>query len=290
MSRTLQVIIARTLYGFYLIQVAFALTCHQCNNGKNEIFNGTVTADNLSPLTNCTVVKATDGQRHCALGIGWVKTERSLIHVGAAWKREDVVDTDHVETVAGNLDGPVPTAAITHWLYYLCSTDECNRVDRFKLLLQSTKVEFDVDRIAQLLYSPRPQNGSTLNCLFYSNATDTSSALCARPSANISECNYCSLDVKQNTLCTDCFINPNVSQYRFADIRYHLLGNRTIQQTLDIDCNLPQCNTMDYVRRVQEAYKMSFDFDMFLGSNSSVSNFISTFQLIICSLMLIFIL
>lgn len=266
------------------MRIILALTCHQCNNGKNEIFNGTVTADNLSTLTNCTVVQAADGQRHCALGIGWVKTQRSLIHVGPAWKREDVVEDDHVETVAGNLDGPVPAAAITHWIYYLCSTDECNRVDRFKLLLQSTKVEFDVDRVTELLYSPNQQTGLTLNCLNFSNATDTSDRLCARPSAPVSDCNYCSIDFKGDAFCANCFINVNATRYRFADTRFHLLGNRTIQRTLDIDCNLPQCNTMDYLKRVDATYKIAFDFDMFLGPNSSTSKLTIRYHAILFSL------
>ncbi|CAF1345458.1 unnamed protein product [Rotaria sp. Silwood1] len=149
---------------------------------------------------------------------------------------------------------------------YHCLTDGCNepKLSKLQLLLDSTTIEHDIDKILPLLYTATPE--AALICSRYTNFTDPNR--CYSEEINIL-CLTClsSIDGITNSLCEKCLENAEIISNLLLDERAYLL--KTSNHNFVVHCNIQECNRMDKIEQIRKLYRYDFDYDKFFGRSRS---------------------
>ncbi|CAF1506877.1 unnamed protein product, partial [Didymodactylos carnosus] len=225
--------------------------------------------EHFPQLNNCSTVTT---EHYCYAGIYWYKSETSYLQIIAEF--EESFDPDSgINTYI--VDPPSNFGSVfnaTHYLIHSCNTDNCNDPMNLRLLLKSLKISADLIKIKPLLSSNQPVNKSS--CLIFSNDTDSFEGSCTIDD----QCNYCDMTMITKSLksyvCCGCsYTDPSQSDdYQFQVQMSCNMKEKKCQHQIHLNCNVPQCNFLENVKRIQQMYENEFNFDTFVQSTANAIN------------------
>ncbi|CAF1382510.1 unnamed protein product [Adineta ricciae] len=262
---------------FFIATTVTLVSSLNCSSCSLRVFDYYITPDKIPDFSYCTTNITT--QKFCSLNF-YSDDNRKTSKLRAY--PNDGIEHVSVPYILAGFDVPKDfNGNFGMGLLYQCLTDNCNHPQTIlKRILQATTIE---------TYQPVPLLSSSEppTCFTYNNFTSID--IC-RPSfrrdqssrSNDSCSTYCvtsiridATDLKTERLCAYCEQQP-MERFTYIDERVFLLNERTSRlQQLEFVCNSSSyCNSLENIRKIQQQYKIEFDFDKF--DEKSAATMLST--------------
>ena len=259
-----------------LCRASYSITCYECS-ARPDDFGYIITADRIPPeIQNCSFVV---NQTSCLIDLSWQFTLGDT--------RIDILrDPDQKQAIHTLRATALQTGygVIGQWQHsfeYRCSTDRCNDISRFVLLLKSLTLQSNFTPLNDLIEPQVPFSSSW--CRLASNRTADD---CPDPSTvNPTNCQQClakfTADRQATTLCSSCVTRSDEQEEQIETEMTFNLMDRTEKESWTIYCSAPDCNGLQTDNRIRAARIIAFDFDQFLGPKSSAQRLLF-FSLQLC--------
>lgn len=254
--------------------LSFQISCYDCSRAPNE-YQYIIDANHIPPeVENCSWKS---NQTSCLIGLKWeftfAKTELDLIPNP---NNDSSSDNQHILRANALLTGSGVTQQWQHTLEYRCTTDRCNNLEQFKLLLNSLTFKSNFRDLADLIIPQNPFIGTW--CLLAKNRTDTncSDASTINPQ-NCQQCfSFVTTEARSDQICASCFTTDKIEQESLEREALFKLSSRSVVETWKIYCRAPQCNGLDTGMKIREKSTINLDFDQFLGAAGGAEQWIAS--------------
>lgn len=252
--------------------------CYDCSSAPDR-YDYIITSDKIPPeLQNC---QNKTSQSLCTINISWqLTTNITEIYFGPDDNTPS--SSKDILTVTTFLSGIQAIQQKENSFTYRCSSDRCNDASTFKRIFDSLSIHNSLNELESLLKPDEPFDGRT--CLLYSNQTDDE----CTPSSSIDPtiCTQCSTEfiskTKDDIICATCSKDIASENELFQSMFFNMT-DRTIVSAWVIRCQSKDCNGVSTGSKIRDKGKIGFDFNKFLGNNSSrqqLTSFLITFAMI----------
>lgn len=260
---TMLALVIITFQLFY--SVTCSISCYNCPLGPNT-FDAILTADSLpETFNNCSFETE---QSQCSLLLIFTRDpDRTQILATGGEERRGTDDENHLknEIIFGN-DGT--KLLWTNRIRYICSDEKCNSPSTLKRLFKSLKSEDNFNEFTALLKINQDFNGTF--CFFFAN----SSASC-QTEVDPNNCTQCvieqSIQSQSLDICADCIKDDVIENFISYETKFSM-NTRERRDFWIIECQSPDCNTIQTIGLIRNKSDVQFDFNRFLNNSRKQFN------------------
>jgi hypothetical protein len=235
-----------------------SLICYQCDTIV-------ITASNLTTPPGC--IKTVVNKTYCTIGINFYGADKGDLTIQSETAHQAFGYNEEFVLLGLTINSD---GSYGYGLIYHCLTDDCNqpKLSKLQLLWDSTTIDHNVNTIVPYLYTPTPE--VSLTCSRYTNFTNPDTCYSKEPIGNLCLTCLASIDGITNSICAYCLENVQIISELLNDERAYLLKTRERNNhEFQIRCNIPWCNRMDNIQRIQQLHRYDFDIDKFNAQSKS---------------------
>ncbi|CAF3424998.1 unnamed protein product [Rotaria sp. Silwood1] len=257
---------------FLVFQLFYSVTCSiSCYNCPMEFntFDSIITVDTIpNNLKNCSIKTE---QSECSIQVIWMQNpnQTRIALVGGGEKRTESDEHNLKNDILLKNDG-IKTQW-TNTILYVCSTENCNSPSTLKHLLRSLTSKDNFNEFSYLLVMNEHFNGTL--CFFYAN-----SSVSCETEIDPNTCKQCTteeyIQTKPLEICSNCIMDDVIENFITYEVKF-FMNNRERHDFWMIECQLPNCNTIDNSDLIRQKSNIQFDFDLFLNCSRQLTNILS---------------